>query len=97
MRFFRKEKRIPEIVTKGRFEIERDGDVAYLEYTVAGHVLELVHTEVPKALQGKGIAGVLAKTAFDWARENHMKVDVVCPFAAGFLHDHPEYSDLVLR
>jgi hypothetical protein len=26
-----------------------------------------------------------------------MKVDVVCPFVAGYLETHPEYSDLVLR
>jgi hypothetical protein len=60
-------------------------------------VLELLETEVPEALRGKGMASSLAKTALEWARENHMKVDVVCPSVAGYLKTHPEYSDLVLR
>jgi predicted GNAT family acetyltransferase len=90
-------KRAPTIVTTGRFELERDGHVATLDYTVAGHVLALLHTEIPKQLRNTGIASTLAKTALDWAREHHMKIDVVCPFVAGYLGNHPEYSDLVLR
>jgi hypothetical protein len=97
MKLFEKKKPAPELVTAGRFELERDGRVAYLEYTLSGHVLELLHTEVPDALRGTGIASALAQTALDWARENHLKVDVVCPFVAEFLQHHPEYSDLVLR
>ena len=31
----------PQKVITGRFEIERDGKVAYLEYTIAGQVLGL--------------------------------------------------------
>jgi predicted GNAT family acetyltransferase len=85
------------LVTTGRFELERDGHVATLQYTVAGPVLALLHTEIPEALRGSGIASTLAQTAFDWARANHMKVDVVCPFVAAFLENHPEYSDLVLH
>jgi uncharacterized protein len=97
MRFFGSKKRTPEIVTNGRFELERDGQVAYLEYTIARDVLELLHSEIPQSLRGTGIASTLAKTALDWARDRHMRVDVVCPFVAAFLLSHPEYSDLVMR
>ena len=85
------------MVTAGRFEIERDRHIAYLEYTLTGDILELIHSEVPEALHGKGMASELAKTALDWARENHKKVDVVCPFVAEYIVHHPEYSDLILR
>src|SRR6476469_3886324 len=34
----------PQNVTSGRIEIERDGKVAYLEYSLGGNVLELIHT-----------------------------------------------------
>ena len=85
------------MVTTGRFELGRDGHVASLQYTVAGHVLALLHTEIPDALRGSGVASTLAQTALDWARDHHLKVDVVCPFVAAFLETHPEYSDLVLR
>jgi len=96
MKFFGSQKPA-ELVTSGRFELERDGQVAYLEYTLSGDVLELSHTEVPEALRGLGLSSSLAKTAFDWARENKKKVDVVCPTVAGYVKLHPEYSDLLLR
>ena len=97
MKIFGNKKPAPALVTTGRFELERDGHVATLQYTVAGRVLALLHTEIPEALRGSGIASTLAQTALDWARANHMKIDVVCPFVAAFLETHPEYSDLVLR
>ena len=97
MKIFGNKKPAPQLVTTGRFELERDGHVASLQYTVAGHVLALLHTEIPDALRGSGIASTLAQTALDWARDQHLKVDVVCPFVAAFLETHPEYSDLVLR
>ena len=87
----------PEKVTTGRFEIERDGAVAYLEYTMTGKVLGLIHTEVPEKLRGLGLASALAETALQYARENKMKVDVICPSVFDDLAKHPEYSDLVMR
>ena len=97
MKIFGNKKPAAELVTTGRFELERDGHVASLQYTVAGHVLALLHSEIPEALRGSGVASTLAQTAFDWARDHHMKVDVVCPFVAAFLETHPENLDLVLR
>ena len=97
MKIFGNKKPAPELVTNGRFELERDGHVATLQYTVAGHVLALLHTEIPESLRGSGVASTLAQTAFDWARDHHMKVDVICPFVAASLEAHPESSDLVLR
>ncbi len=87
----------PQKVTTGRFEMERDGKVAYLEYTLGGNVLELTHTEVPPELRRHGLASSLAETALNFARENHYKVDVICPSVLDYLSKHPEYSDLVVR
>ena len=89
--------RTPQNVTTGRFEIARDGEVAYLEYSIAGKVLGLVHTEVPEKLRGHGLSTQLAETALRWARENGFKVDVICPYVHKYLAEHPEYSDLILR
>ena len=84
-------------LTTGRFEIERNGEVAYLEYGLSGNVLELIHTEVPKSLRGMGLASSLAEEALRWARENSVKVDVICPTVQEFIVKRPEYSDLVVR
>lgn len=84
-------------VTQGRFEIEDQGQVAFLEYNLTGNALQLLHTEVPQTLQGKGVASELAKSALDWAREHGKRVDVICEFVGAYLKRHPEYEDLVMR
>jgi len=96
-KMFHRQPPIQEKVTLGRFEMERDGEVAYLEYSMAGHVLTLIHTEVPEKLRGKGVSSSLAETALLWARENDFKVDIVCPSVTEYVVKHPEYSDLILR
>lgn len=94
---FRRKPRPQQKVTTGRFEIERNGEVAYLDYTQAGNTLVLNHTEVPEKLRHMGLASALAETAFRWARDHNLKVDVVCPTVQQFVAKHPEYSDLVLH
>jgi predicted GNAT family acetyltransferase len=87
----------PQQVTIGRFEIEQDGEVAYLEYSLSKDVLALIHTEVPPKLRHRGLAHRLAETALRWAREHEVKVDVICPFVQEYLDQHPEYADLVMK
>lgn len=82
--------------SNGSFEIERNGQVAHLDYAIEGKVIALLHTEVPHELRGQGLGSQLAKQALDWARDHQMKVDVVCEFVAIYLKRHPEYSDLVV-
>ena len=84
-------------VTTGRFEIERNGEVAYLEYSLSENVLGLIHTEVPENLRGMGLASSLAETALHWARENNLKVDIICPSVQAYVAKHPQYSDLVMH
>ena len=87
----------PQKVTTGRFEIEQNGEVAYLEYSLSGNILELIHTEVPEKLRHLGLASALAETALRWARERNLKVDIVCPTVREYVAKHPEYSDLIMR
>jgi uncharacterized protein len=94
---FSRKKAPQQEVTTGRFEIQQDGQTAYLEYTVAGDILALLHTEVPRELRSRGLASELTKSALQWARDHHMKVDVICPIAAGYIGHHKEYSDLLLK
>ncbi len=85
-------------VTRNRFELEEMGETAYLEFDLdsAGWIT-LLHTEVPEALRGRGIAGELAKTGLEYARDNQLKVDVVCPLVANYISKHPEFQPLVGR
>jgi predicted GNAT family acetyltransferase len=87
----------PQKVTESRFEIERKGQVAFLEYSMTGKVLVLIHTQVPSTFRDLNLASSLAETAIQYARKNNLKVDVICPSVLGYIEKHPEYSDLVLR
>jgi len=84
-------------VTTGRFEIEQSGQVAYLEYSLAGNILELIHTEVPEKLRHLGLASALAENALQWAREHNLKVDIICPTVRRYVEQHPEYSGLEMH
>jgi predicted GNAT family acetyltransferase len=97
MNLFSRKKRDADEVQSGQFELEQDGHVATLDYLLDSKALTLLETRVPDALRGTGIARTLAMTALDWAREHGLKVDVICPFVFAFIHEHPEYADLVLK
>lgn len=78
-----------------RFEAHLSGQAAFVEYYRSGNELVLVHTEVPPALEGQGLAGKLAQGALEYARDQHLSVVPKCPFVASYIRKHPEYQELV--
>lgn len=77
-----------------RFEIEREGLVALLDYTERDDTWVLTHTLVPPAWRGRGMAETLTRFALETARKEKRQVDPVCSYAVTFLQRHPEYADL---
>ena len=73
-----------------RFEIVRDGLLSVLQYRRRANDIVLVHTEVPEALRGQGIASLLAHGALTAARAEGLPVVVICPFVRAYLRRHPE-------
>ena len=54
---------------KGKFEIERDGEVSYLVYETHGAGwISLLYTWVSPALLGRGIANELAQLTLEYAK-----------------------------
>jgi predicted GNAT family acetyltransferase len=78
-----------------RYEAYVDGRLAVITYQRRGDRIIFIHTEVPEALEGHGIAGTMARVALDEARARGLKVIPRCPFVAGYIRRHPEYADLV--
>lgn len=76
-----------------RFEVRVGNDVAMIEYMIGNTNITMTHTEVPPAFEGRGVAGLLAKYALDWAKENGYKVNPLCPFIKAYIQRHPEYQD----
>ena len=78
-----------------RFETEINGEFALLDYRFYKGNLALVHTFVPESARGKGIAPALAKFALEYAKEQHLKIMVYCPYVAKYIKRHPEYESLI--
>jgi len=78
-----------------RFELDAEGHVAFSQYKRAGGVIDILHTEVPPALNGKGIGSRLVRGLLDLARAEGAKVRPLCPFVRSYIDKHPEYADLV--
>jgi NAD+ kinase len=81
---------------QSRYEILLGGEVAgVLHYRRHGGGVELAHTEIDQAFEGRGLAGRLASAALRDARARSTAVQVTCPFVRGYLDRHPEYADIV--
>ena len=78
-----------------RFEVVLNGHLAECVYRQHGNVLVLVHTEVPAALQGMGLAGQLVQAALDWARAQGFRVRPNCSYVASYMRKRPETQDLL--
>jgi len=81
--------------TGRRFETYVDGKVAFVAYRLTNTAISLDHTEVPPALEGRGLAARLTKTALEYAQSQHLKVIPRCSYVANYIQKHPEYEELV--
>jgi predicted GNAT family acetyltransferase len=78
-----------------RWEAHLDQHLAVAEYRRRGDTLFFIHTEVPRELEGQGVASRLVLTALDDARTEHLAVVPFCPFVASYIRRHPDYKPLV--
>jgi predicted GNAT family acetyltransferase len=78
-----------------RFEVVIDGTLARADYRMFGNAMRLHHTEVPRALEGRGIAGALVRAALDHARAQGLRVEPACSYVNSYMRRHPETHDLL--
>ncbi len=84
-------------VASQRYEARLGDELAgWIEYELAEGRLILVHTEVPHAFSGRGIAARLAAFALDDIRARDLRVVPRCPYVATYIRAHPAYQDLVV-
>ncbi len=86
---------VTDNTAKNRFELELDGETAFLLYKREGAFINLIHTEVPAALQGKGVGSKLVGGALRLIREQKLTAIPSCPFVVDYLKRHHEYLDIV--
>jgi len=78
-----------------RYEMLVDGQTAFVTYELRGDRIALLHTEVPEALSGRGVASTLARLALEDVRRRGLSVIPECAFVGRFIERHPEFGDLV--
>ena len=78
-----------------RYEVKIDEHLAILTYEQRGNHIIFLHTGVPEALAGHGIAGKMASFALEEARSHKLTVVPVCPFVADYILHHQEYLSLL--
>ena len=79
----------------GRYELSVDGGTAFAAYRREGDTLVFTHTEVPPALEGRGIGSALVEGALADVRSRHLRVRPDCPFVAAYFERHAEGRDLL--
>ncbi len=86
---------IRDNVDRHRFELERNGQLAFANYERRGSELVIRHVEAAPPLRGTGAAGELMKGVAEIARSEGRKITPLCGYAFTWIRRHKEYSDLL--
>ena len=78
-----------------RFEAVVPEGLCRADYRRVGDTLHLVHTEVPRDLEGRGIAGLLVQATLDHAAANGLHVIPMCSYVRAYMRRHPETHHLL--
>ena len=86
---------IRDNVAARRFEMIAERHAAVVTYSIADNVITFIHTVVPEALRGRGIARELVEFALASARERGLKVVPQCEVFDAYMRKHAETHDLL--
>lgn len=82
-------------VDRHRFELERNGQIAFANYERRGTNLVIRHVEAAIPLRGTGAAGELMRGVAEIARSEGRSITPLCGYAWAWIRRHKEYSDLL--
>jgi predicted GNAT family acetyltransferase len=80
---------------RARYVAQAAGSECLLEYRRIGTTLHITHTEVPPALQGRGLAAELVAAVLADVRAQGWRVHPVCSYVRSYMRRHPETQDLL--
>ena len=78
-----------------RFVAEVEGDKAYLSYSISDNEINFHRTFTPPGSRGKGIAKSVVEYAFNYAKENNLKVIPTCSYVQAFVERNDKYKDFL--
>jgi predicted GNAT family acetyltransferase len=78
-----------------RFTATVDGLDCVVDYRRQDQLVTFTHTEVPRALQGRGIAAELVRQALAWAAAEGVRVIPACSYVSVYMRRHPDTKPLL--
>ncbi len=85
--------------TSGAFRLIENGkEIGELDYIwLDQSTIVINHTEVNSNYEGHGLGKKLVDAAVDYARDNHLKIVPVCPFAKKLMEHGYAYQDVLVE
>lgn len=80
-----------------QFEFDIDGYTPLIEYVNRDENIFLTHTEVPAAIEGKGVGSQLVEKTLLYIKNKNKHVVPLCPFVSAYIKKHPKWVGLVAR
>lgn len=81
--------------SENRYEMEVEGQKAYVDYRTYPDVVELTYTYVPASCRGKQTGSKLVESVLEHVRAQRLKVIPRCGFIAQWIRKHPEWEGIV--
>jgi len=78
-----------------RFIIYTEDKEAFVEYRMKNNEMDVYHTYTHPSLRGKGLAAQVVRAAFEYAKENNLKVVPTCSYVQAFVRRYKEYRELI--
>lgn len=79
-----------------RFVLDVNGKEVYVLYAEDKETIDLYSTYTPPRLRGQGLAEKVVLAAFEYAKENKLKVIASCWYVREFIEKHPEIRTIVM-
>lgn len=70
-------------------------EAGLMTYVWSGPKFIIDHTEVHEAFAGQGVGKKLVLEAVSYARENHLKIMPLCPYAKSVFDKNKDLSDVL--
>ncbi|MCC9042986.1 N-acetyltransferase [Myroides sp. M-43] len=80
-----------------RFELTVDSYTAFIDYAEEGKVIQLIHTESPEELAGRGVATALIEKSLMYIEDNGYELFPLCPLVYAYIKRHPEWKRIVSK
>lgn len=78
-----------------RFVLNVEEDEIYVMYAEEKTTIELYSTYTPPKLRGRGLAAIVVKAGFDYAKEKNLKVIAGCWYVRKFAEMYKEYGEIL--